>query len=388
MKRTHLLLLVSLLLAMSSAHAQDDEIITLRDSAPDAANFEFETIVSDLTRPVYAADTGNGLLYIVEQGGIIRVFDGEKLTTFLDIEPLVSPEARGFGFTERGLLGLAFHPDFAENRLFFVYYTTPEGTSTIARYQTSDNPAIAAPDTAEIIFTLEQPFRNHNGGHIAFGPDNYLYVALGDGGSANDPQGNGQNPQTLLGTILRIDVNTEEGYTIPDDNPFVDGGGRPEIWAFGLRNPWRFSFDRATNDLYIADVGQNQWEEINFEPADSPGGVNYGWNAFEGSNVFRNNVSAPDAVAPIAEYSHRLGISVTGGYVYRGEAIPDLQGAYLYGDFGSGNIWAAFRDENGTWQDELILESGMQISSFGEDSEGELYLVNYNGSLHKFVPAE
>ncbi|MBN2305277.1 MAG: PQQ-dependent sugar dehydrogenase, partial [Anaerolineae bacterium] len=248
----------------------------------------------------------------------------------------------------------------------------------------------ADPASAVPLLYVQQPYRNHNGGHMAFGPDGYLYVAMGDGGSGGDPDGNGQNLGTLLGTILRldVDVSADNGYAVPPDNPFVDdSAARPEIWVWGLRNAWRFSFDRATGDLYIADVGQNEWEEIHVQPADSPGGENYGWNAYEGTHVYSGTAPASEVVMPQLEYKHDNGwCSVTGGYVYRGAAIPGLQGYYLYGDWCTGTIWAARQDDAGAWSTVISLESGRAISSFGEDEAGELYLLDHNGVMLRFEP--
>jgi glucose/arabinose dehydrogenase len=295
----------------------------------------------------------------------------------------------GGGYTERGLLGLAFHPNYAENGLFFVNYTNRSGNTEVVRYNVmADDPDQADPASATTLLTVTQPYANHNGGHLAFGPDGYLYIGLGDGGSGGDPQGNGQNRTALLGKMLRIDVDSGDPYGIPEDNPFVnDSAYRPETWALGFRNPWRYSFDRATGDLYIADVGQGNWEEVSFQPADSEGGENYGWNIFEANHPFEGSGDRAAFVMPIAEYSHSEGISITGGYVYRGEAIPDLQGVYLYGDWGSGRIWAAYRDESGTWQTSEFMETGHSISSFGEDEAGELYAVDYSGSVLRFEAA-
>ena len=259
-------------------------------------------------------------LFLVEQVGKIWILkDGLLLKQpFLDIEDLISPGAVTQSFSEQGLLGLAFHPEFQSNGAFFINYTDRQGSTVVARYQVdAENPDIADLSSGEILFLLSQPYANHNGGHIEFGPDGYLYIALGDGGSANDPLGAGQNRQLLLGSILRIDVDSDAPYAIPPDNPFVgDASARAEIWAYGLRNVWRFTFDRATGDLYMADVGQNQWEEINFQPADSAGGENYGWNVWEGKHIFAGG-SAPNHVPPIYEYSHSFGCSVTGGNIYR-----------------------------------------------------------------------
>jgi glucose/arabinose dehydrogenase len=228
---------------------------------------------------------------------------------------------------------------------------------------------------------VAQPFGNHNGGHLAFGPDGYLYISLGDGGSAGDPMENGQNPNTLLGTILRIDVDGGDPYAIPADNPFANGGeGAPEVWAYGLRNVWRFSFDSLTGEMYMGDVGQNRWEEINVQPA-GEGGQNYGWNVFEATHPYSGGAAPADAVMPVTEYQHINGhCSVTGGYVYRGENIPTLQGAYLYGDFCSGQIWSAYRDESDTWQAAPLVDTPYTISSFGQGEAGELYLVHFGDS--------
>lgn len=359
--------------------------------------FALEPFASGFTRPLYLthAGDGSGRLFVVEQGGAIWVLrDGQRLeTAFLDVSDRISPEALSTGYTERGLLGLAFHPDYAENGVFFIDYTDHSGSSVIARYTVSaDDPDRADPASEQQLLVVEQPYANHNGGHLAFGPDGYLYVAMGDGGSGGDPQNNAQNLGTLLGTILRLDVNAEDGYAIPDDNPFVaTGNTRPEIWAWGLRNPWRFSFDRETGDLYIADVGQNEWEEVNFQPADSPGGENYGWRPYEGSQIYSGEQPASEPVMPIAEYSHSGtgGCSITGGYVYRGKAIPALVGTYFYGDWCSGTIWSARPPgAGGAWDVRVALESGQSISSFGEDEAGELYVIDYDsGQISRFVPA-
>lgn len=391
MKRL-VVLLIALLLVGAAALAQDaqDPVLT-RNEAPSPQSVTWETVISGVRRPLYLTSAGDGSdrLFLVEQGGIIYVYDNDEQHTFLNVSDLVSPEANGFMYTERGLLGLAFHPNYAENGMFFINYTDREGHTKLVRYSVSDDdPNAANPDSAEIILEVEQPFSNHNGGHLDFGPDGYLYMSLGDGGSANDPLENGLNPQTLLGTIIRLDVDEAPGYAIPDDNPFVGTDtGAPEVWSYGLRNAWRFSFDRATGDMYIGDVGQNVWEEVNYEPA-GVGGRNYGWNAMEGFHVFDSSQSAPNAVLPIAEYSHDMGCSVTGGYVYRGEAIPELQGVYFYGDYCTGVIWVAWRDAAEAWQSSVFLDTQWQISSFGEDEAGELYAVDYSGAVKKFLPAD
>jgi glucose/arabinose dehydrogenase len=360
--------------------------------AQDAANVRLTEVADGFNRPLYLthAGDGSGRLFVLEQGGRVYILqEGQRLDTpFLDLTTLVSADANSFGYTERGLLGLAFAPDYATSGIFYVNYTDRAGDSVVARYRVSADANVADSVSAEIILTVDQPYANHNGGHLAFGPDGYLYIGFGDGGSQGDPQGNGQRLDTLLGKLLRIDVSGETGYTIPADNPFVGTpDAQPEIWAYGLRNPWRFTFDRATGDLYIGDVGGSAWEEINFQPADSTGGENYGWSLFEASQA-RTAAGSDGLTMPIAEYSHSEGVSVTGGYVYRGERIPDLQGIYLYGDFGFGTIWAAWRDAVGAWQSAVyIANSGQVISSFGEDEAGELYIVNYSGLVMRLDPA-
>lgn len=387
---------VSLMLAASALLAT--ALPTFAQSAPTQPSpdsIAFEPVVTGLVRPLYVthAGDGSGRLFLVEQGGKIWVIENDQKldTPFLDVSNLISPEATSAsGYSERGLLGLAFHPNYAENGLFFIDYTDANGNTVVARYQVSEDPNVAEPASAVTLFTAQQPFANHNGGDIAFGPDGYLYIALGDGGSQGDPYGNAQNLGSVLGKLLRIDVDSENGtYSVPADNPFVDvAGAMPEIWAYGLRNPWRFSFDRETGDLWIGDVGGSSWEEIDYQPANWSGGANYGWNRVEGMHPTGNGNPPADLVLPVAEYSHQFGISVAGGYVYRGEAIPALQGVYLYGDFGSGLIWSLVPDGSGGFSSQIFQTStGFSISSFGEDEAGELYLVNYNGSLLRIVPA-
>jgi glucose/arabinose dehydrogenase len=297
---------------------------------------------------------------------------------FLDIKERV-----GSSGSEQGLLGLAFHPGYVRNGYFFVNYTNLEGDTIIARYQRSSGDENAGdPSSEEILMKISQPFANHNGGQIAFGPDGYLYIGTGDGGSGGDPMGNGQTLNTLLGKILRINIDQGDPYAVPADNPFQSDAGLPEIWAYGLRNPWRFSFDDQTGDLYIADVGQNKWEEVNYSPAGLGGGGNYGWNYFEGSHIFSgqppgNQVFLP----PVVEYGRDMGCSVTGGRVYRGKRMPEFFGVYLYGDFCSGNVWGLLPDGMDGWLNELLFENTARISSFGADESGEIYLVDYAGSV-------
>ncbi|NDJ85103.1 MAG: PQQ-dependent sugar dehydrogenase [Chloroflexi bacterium] len=353
---------------------------------PEGENYDLALVVDGLERPLFLIepDDGTGRLFILEQPGRIRIVeDGELLDEpFLDLT-----ESTGITANERGLLGLAFDPSFAENGYFYVDYTRlSDGHTVVSRFTVSeDDPNRADPDSETMILFVEQPFGNHNGGMVAFGPDGYLYVGLGDGGSGGDPRNNGQNPNTLLGTILRIDPVSTTPYAIPDDNPFVDSQeGAPEVWAYGLRNPWRFSFDIETGDLYIADVGQNAYEEINFQPADSSGGENYGWNVYEASLRYSGGM-AEDAVFPVAEYGRSEGCSITGGYVYRGESLPDLEGVYFYADYCTGTIWWLNRSQEDEWDGGVLMETDLQITSFGQDLSGEIYVIDRGGGIYKLV---
>jgi len=341
-------------------------------------------IADGLQRPLYLthAGDGSGRLFIVEQPGRIRLVQNGVLLPdpFLDIAQLVNNSGN-----EQGLLGLAFSPAYAGNGQFFVNYTDANGDTTIMRYSVSSDPNRADPASARLVLHVKQPYPNHNGGDLVFGPDGDLYIGLGDGGSQGDPNGNGQNLKALLGKMLRIDVN-QEPYAIPPDNPFVNrADARSEIWAYGLRNPWRYSFDRATGDLYIADVGQDTYEEVNFQPASSKGGEDYGWNFMEGLHHYQGQ--APEGLtAPIAEYSHSEGgCSVTGGYVYRGPSLPGLKGVYLFGDYCSGIIWGLSRTAAGKWQKVKLWSTSFNISSFGEDEAGEVYVVDHGGAVYQIV---
>jgi glucose/arabinose dehydrogenase len=359
---------------------------------PGRIQLELERAWAGLSKPLGLVHAGDdsGRVFVLEQGGLIKVVENGQLLSrpFLDLTGQVSPI--GPGYSERGLLGLAFHPRFRANGLFFVNYTDRRGDTQVVRYRAS--PAdrnVADPASAMTILTQPQPYANHNGGHLAFGPDGYLYIGLGDGGSANDPQGNGQNLATWLGKLLRIDVDGGEPYAIPPDNPFrARAGARPEVWAYGLRNPWRYSFDRATGDLYIADVGQNAWEEIDVQPAGSPGGENYGWNLMEGAHCRAGVACDRSGLSlPVAEYGRSAGCSVTGGYVYRGSAQPGLVGAYVYGDYCSGRVWGLARGTAGSWRSaELLQAPHVQLSSFGEDEAGEVYLTSLGeGVVYRLV---
>jgi glucose/arabinose dehydrogenase len=354
----------------------------------DTTKYDWVEVANGFDRPLLVTNAGDGTgrIFVVEQTGFIWVVqDGQTSNDpFLDISGLLSDDVFRGGYTERGLLGLAFHPDYKTNGTFFIDYTDVNGNTVVARYKVSaDDPNKADPTSATTILTQNQPYENHNGGDLAFGPDGYLYIGFGDGGSQGDPQGNGQNKNTFLAKILRIEVNADT-YTVPDTNPFVgEADAKPEVWAYGLRNPWRFSFDRKTGDLYIADVGGDDFEEVNFQPAGSKGGENYGWNAWEG-NEQHSQVQA-DVVPPIATYSHKDGCSITGGYVYRGAKLPDLDGTYFFGDYCNGRIWTIQRNAAGQWMTAL---SGWQpgkyvVTSFGEDEAGELYLADYKGTIYR-----
>lgn len=348
-----------------------------------------KTLVADgFQLPVYVthAGDGSGRIFVVEKQGTIRIIqDGKVLPTpFLDITPVV----RSTG-NEQGFLSFAFHPKYKENGYLFVSYSDLQGDTAIARYQVSTaDPNVADPASAKQILWSDQPYSNHNGGLIKFGPDGYLYVGMGDGGSAGDPLNAGQDRQTLLGKILRIDIDNGDPYAIPTDNPYANGrDGKPEIWTYGWRNPWRFSFDRATGDMYIGDVGQNAIEEISFQPA-GKSGLNFGWKVMEGTACFspRANCDKNGLIMPIAEYSHRFGNSVTGGYVYRGTAFPEMVGTYFYADFGSSRLWALQQTSPGVFETVELSRLNIGVSSFGEDEAGELYVTDYfDGGVYRLV---
>jgi glucose/arabinose dehydrogenase len=339
-------------------------------------------VVGGLDTPVGIASArdGGGRLFVLEKVGRIRLVREGALVSvpFLDLTDRV-----GSASSEQGLLGLAFHPEYPQIRSFFVNYTDRQGNTVVSRFAVSDNPDRAEISSEAILLTLDQPAGNHNGGHLVFGPDGTLYIGTGDGGGSGDRYGNGQNGQTLLGAMLRLDVDGGQPYAIPPDNPFLGNAAvRDEIWAVGLRNPWRYSFDRLTGDLYIADVGQNMYEEINVQPADDRGGNNYGWPIMEGLHCFPANrdCDKDGLTLPAAEYDHAQGCSVTGGYVYRGETYPFLNGVYLFGDYCSGRIWGMVRTGTaGTSQVSLLAQTSARLSSFGEDESGELYLVDIAG---------
>jgi len=354
------------------------------------SDLTLDLMVGGFTRPVAVtgAGDGSGRLFVVEQAGRIRIIDeGAVLgTDFLDIRSLVESTSG-----EQGLLGLAFHPAYATNDYFYVNYThDPPGAgpdvTRISRIQVSvADPDVASPASEAVLMTIIQDESNHNGGDLHFGPDGYLYIALGDGGGSQDPNARGQDLGTLLGKILRVDVDGAIPYAVPADNPFVDDAGAlDEIWAYGLRNPWRFSFDLATGDLLIGDVGQGAVEEIDYQPADSGGGENFGWSCMEGDVVQDfNPCDGSPLTLPVLVYGHGLGCSVTGGYRYRG-VIGGFQGRYVFGDFCSGRIWFAIPGGSG-WVANEWSDTALRISSFGEDEDGELYVVDLGGGIYRFV---
>ena len=340
---------------------------------------EFEDLsFSRLTNLIQAGER----LYVTEQTGRVMTFpigpDPTEATAFLDIRSQVSTAGN-----EEGLLGLAFDPDFESNGHFYVYYSVADPRrSVISRFT-----ANAGPESELVVLTIPQPFQNHNGEQLAFGPDSMLYISLGDGGSGGDPRVNGQDPSTLLGSILRIDVSglgPNQGYDIPPDNPFAGSkDARGEIWAYGLRNPWRFSFDRQNGDLWAGDVGQNSFEEVDLVRK----GGNYGWNTLEGNHCFspRTGCDASGTLPPVIEYGANKGCSVIGGFVYRGTGIPSLAGTYLYGDFCSGEVRRFRFQNNEATGDTLLIDSGLNITSFGQDRKGEIYVLTQRGRIYKLT---
>lgn len=371
-------LLLAFLLTFTAANSQSQ--LQLQNAFP---NLSF-------TRPVDLQHAGDGTdrIFVVEQPGVIRVFENNTNVAAAQIFLNISSRVNDSG-NEEGLLGLAFHPDYENNGYFYVNYTAfPPRRTVIARYQVSAaNPNKADSLSELILLTFDQPFENHNGGQLAFGPDEYLYIATGDGGSGGDPQNNGQSLQTLLGKILRIDVDNPTGgrnYGIPADNPFVSPGNREEIYAYGLRNPWRMSFDPVTQWLWAGDVGQGRREEIDIIEK----GKNYGWNRMEGNLCYPSGdpCDLPGLTKPIVDYGRSLGASVTGGYVYRGNSVPELVGAYVYGDFVSGRIWALRYDGVNPPDNAQLMDTNINIASFGVDKDYELYICAFDSRIYRFRP--
>lgn len=362
-------------------------------STPLLAAVSLKPVAAGLQAPTDIVNAGDGSnrLFLVEQGGRVRILrDGViQATPFLDISVLLS------GGGERGLLGLAFHPNYAANGLLYVYYTrSADGAVSIARYtRSASNADRADPASAQVLLTIAKPFSNHNGGAIRFGPDGFLYLGVGDGGSGNDPNAYAQNLGILLGKILRIDVDHGSPYAIPADNPFAGSsnvGVRQEIWAIGVRNPWRISFDRVSGDLWIGDVGQGEREEVNHVARGVAGGLNFGWRMREGTRCtgLSGPYPCPSATLtdPVLEYDHTLGCSITGGVVYHGRLATVLRGQYLYADYCSGRIWAARRVDGGAWTSREVLKTGYKITTFGEDEQGEVYVADQAGGvLYRFV---
>ncbi len=381
------LFLFAILLGSCSLHS-----CTGTGSSPRISEISLTLSASGFSHPlgIGNAGDGSGRMFVVEQGGLVKIIkSGATLTTpFLNVAGLLK-SASG----EQGLLGIAFPPGYGPARPYvYINYTGTQGVgdTVIARYTVSANPDALDPASGQTILSVVQPFANHNGGQLAFGPDGYLYIGLGDGGSGGDPYNNAQNPGVLLGKMLRIDViSAGTGtYGIPADNPFAGNAAyRSEIWALGLRNPWRFSFDRMTGDLYIADVGQDLYEEVDVQPASGSGGENYGWNIMEGLHCYNaSSCNSAGLTLPVAEYDHSGGnCAVIGGNVYRGALYPALQGIYFYGDYCSGRIWGMKRTGS-TFVTRLMLETGMVISTFGEDEEGNIYVADYNaGKIYRIT---
>ncbi len=360
-----------------------------RASAQSFPEVSIKPYVSGLDKPLNIANPGDGTnrLFVVEQVGRIRVIENDSLLN----EPFLDISSKVACCYEQGLLSIAFSPNYESNGYFYVNYTNKSGNTTISRFSVlSANPNRADSSSEEIILTVNQPAGNHNGGHMEFGPDGYLYIGMGDGGGSGGPNNNGQNKNTLLGKMLRIDPENASGslnYSIPSSNPFYNqSGARGEIWAYGLRNPWRFTFDSKTGDLYIADVGQFKLEEVNFQSANSSGGQNYGWRIMEGTSCFNpSNCSQDGITLPVAEYNHSQGCSITGGVVYRGYEYLQLDGIYFYADYCSGRFWG-LRKSGNSWQNEQILTTQYEPTSFGRDKNGRVFFTDFaNNAVYEIT---
>ncbi|HEX8026546.1 MAG TPA: PQQ-dependent sugar dehydrogenase [Candidatus Limnocylindrales bacterium] len=395
-------ILLAALIAPASAAASVSRNLDLVDPSPvaiagpvvqSAPAIQLQLLVGGLSQPVYltSARDGTGRLFIVEKTGRIRVWSGSSLlsTPYLDIHTLVT------GGSEQGLLGLAFSPKFTTDHKLYIDYTDVNGNTKIVEYrQSTGSPNTVDTSTRRTVLTITQPFANHNGGDIVFGPDGYLYIGMGDGGSAGDPNNNGQNLSSLLGKLLRINplsYTSTRGYTIPSSNPFVGRTGRDEIWSYGLRNPWRFSFDRVAGTLWIGDVGQDTWEEVDRAGRSTAGagrGVNYGWHVMEGRSCYSpaTNCNRTGKTLPPVEYKHLAGrCAITGGHAYRGTAISGMAGLYLFGDYCTGEIWYTNATSTAQVSAVRLLDTSLNISSFGEDASNELYVCDLNGAVYKVV---
>lgn len=378
-KITAIFLSISTLLFMSCSDESELELAPIPQNGLTVTN-AFANLNFSAPLDLQSPKDGTNRIFVAEKGGVIKVFSNdetvEAASVFLDISGKTATES------ELGLLGFAFHPNYASNGFVYITYTPTNDLAVVSRFKVSTSDINTIDESSEtIILRIPQPFTNHNGGQVAFGPDGYLYIASGDGGGAGDPNGNAQNLENLLGKILRIDVNNEDAglnYAIPADNPFVETeNARGEIYAYGLRNPWRFSFDNETNTIWAGDVGQGELEEVVLIEK----GGNYGWNMLEGTSCFNEEDCTVDGtIAPLYEYGHANNDkSITGGYVYRGTEIPALNGYYVYGDFVSGRIWAL----DGSGNNELLVESGLSIASFGIDENNELYICSFDGKIYQ-----
>lgn len=373
-------------------HKLSKESINLEPSAIEPGRFHMKMIASGLDQPLAIVNSGDGLgrLFVVERSGIIRIIEsgGVLDTPFLDLSSIVLSSS-----SEQGLLSLVFHPQFGTNGFLYTLHIASDNSIVISRFTVSppSSNQVDFDSRAEILLIPHPGYTNHNGGSLVFGQDGYLYISIGDGGGGGDPNNNAQNLNTLLGKILRLDVDSAFPYAIPNTNPYTgNANSKPEIWAYGLRNPWRISFDRLTNDLYIGDVGQSNREEINFQESGSKGGENYGWKIMEGSLCYNAATCNQNSlVLPVAEYSHTSGCSVTGGYVYRGTQYPSLQGHYLYADYCTGMFFNLYQTQTNGWSYSQILDTPYGVSTFGEDEEGELYFADYfQGMIYQITYSE